>query len=110
MISHFYSPTTELTLVLTHSYYEEIAQPMDLQTMTRKVDSGQYRNYMELFDDFDLIVANCKQFNTPNTEPIWHVLIIDRAWRAEWEKASKLSYNTKRSLMSMLKSLMKEGA
>lgn len=83
---------------------------MDLQTLTRKLDNGGYSNYGEVFDDFDLIVANCKQFNTPNTEPIWHVLVIDRAWRSEWEKASKLSYNVKRSLLSLLKSLMKEGA
>lgn len=93
-----------------HRYYDEIARPMDLQTLTRKLETGQYSNYGQVFDDFDLIVANCKQFNTPNTEPIWHVLIIDRAWRSEWEKASKLSYNVKRSLLSLLKSLMKEGA
>lgn len=83
---------------------------MDLQTMTRKLDQRSYATYGELFNDFDLIVANCKQFNTPNTEPIWHVMILDRAWRTEWEKASKLPYNTKRSLLTMLKGLMKEGA
>ncbi|KAK4058342.1 hypothetical protein OIO90_000500 [Microbotryomycetes sp. JL221] len=92
------------------TYYNEIAQPMDLQTMTRKLDYGQYETYGEVFDDFDLIVANCKQFNTPNTEPIFHVMALDRAWRQEWEKASKLSYNTKRAVSSLLKTLMKEGA
>ncbi|KAK4051913.1 hypothetical protein OIV83_002618 [Microbotryomycetes sp. JL201] len=92
------------------TYYNEIAHPMDLQTMTRKLDYGQYGVYGDVFDDFDLIVANCKQFNTPGTEPIAHVMVLDRAWRAEWEKANKLSYNVKRSLLSLLKNLMKEGA
>lgn len=78
--------------------------------MSQKLDSGRYGNYGSLFADFDLIVANCVKFNTPNTEPIWHVLVLDRAWRSEWEKASKLAYNTKRSLGAMLKKLMEEGS
>ena len=83
---------------------------MDLQTMSRKLDGGAYANYGALFADFDLIVSNCQKFNTPNTEPIWHVLTLERAWRTEWEKASKLSYATKRSLVGHLNKLMKEGA
>ncbi|GAA6019407.1 hypothetical protein JCM11491_004818 [Sporobolomyces phaffii] len=92
------------------TYYDEIPHPMDLRTMSQKLDSGRYYNYAALFADFDLIVANCQKFNTPNTEPIWHVLVLDRAWRNEWEKASKLAYNTKRSLGAMLKKLMEEGS
>lgn len=83
---------------------------MDLQTMGRKIDRGVYNSYGELFSDFDLIVRNCQQFNTPGSEPIWHVLVMDREWRIEWEKANKLSYNVKRSLLAFLKVLMKEGA
>ncbi|GAA5898524.1 transcription initiation factor TFIID subunit TAF2 [Sporobolomyces salmoneus] len=92
------------------TYYDEIPQPMDLRTMTQKLDAGHYLTYGSLFSDFDLIVANCQKFNVPNTEPIWHVLVLDRAWRNEWERASKLAYNTKRSLGAMLKKLMEEGS
>ena len=88
------------------TYYDEIAHPMNLDTLGRRLEQGAYANYAQLFADFDLIVANCERFNTPNTEPIWHVHILDRAWRTEWEKANKLSYNTKRSLGGMLKRLM----
>ncbi|GAA5828317.1 hypothetical protein JCM11251_006194 [Rhodosporidiobolus azoricus] len=91
------------------TYYDEIPHPMDLETMSKKLDTGMYPTYGSMFTDFDLIVANCERFNTPNTEPIWHVHILDRTWRLEWEKASKLSYNTKRSLGSFLKKLMDEG-
>ncbi|GAA5913888.1 hypothetical protein JCM5296_004171 [Sporobolomyces johnsonii] len=92
------------------TYHLEVPFPMDLQTMAQKLDQGHYPNYGALFADFDLVVANCQRFNTPNTEPIWHVLILERAWRNEWEKASKLSYNTKRSLGALLKKLMEEGS
>ncbi|GAA5825196.1 hypothetical protein JCM3770_002346, partial [Rhodotorula araucariae] len=88
------------------TYYDEIEHPMDLSTLGKKIEQGAYANYAALFADFDLIVANCEKFNTPNTEPIWHVHILDRAWRTEWEKASKLSYNVKRSLTSMIKRLI----
>lgn len=82
---------------------------MDLQTMTIKVERGDM-NYEELFADFDLIVSNCKLFNPPDTEPVWYVDVLDRAWRSEWERASKLSYNVKRSLLSFLKTLMQDGS
>ncbi|KAK4702866.1 hypothetical protein P7C70_g3357, partial [Phenoliferia sp. Uapishka_3] len=97
---------------LVANYYHEILHPMDLQTMTKKLDlaHGAYETYGELFDDFDLIVANCKQFNPPNTEPVWYVDVLDRAWRLEWEKASKLSYNLKRSLIAFMKKAMEDGS
>lgn len=82
---------------------------MDLETLSKRIEQGAYPNYSSLFADFDLIVSNCEKFNTPNTEPIWHAHIMDRAWRVEWEKANKLSYNTKRSLGAFLKKLMEEG-
>ncbi|POY76846.1 hypothetical protein BMF94_0098 [Rhodotorula taiwanensis] len=91
------------------TYYDEIEHPMDLQTLSMRIEQGVYPNYSALFADFDLIVSNCEKFNTPNTEPIWHAHILDRAWRTEWEKANKLSYNTKRSLSAFLKKLMDEG-
>jgi len=92
------------------SYYEEIKRPMDLSAMLKRVDSATYKTYGQVFKDFDLIVANCKQFNPPNTEPVWFVDVLDRAWRQEWERTSKLGYHTKRALQSHLKNLMKEGA
>ncbi|GAA5975739.1 hypothetical protein JCM10908_005265 [Rhodotorula pacifica] len=91
------------------TYYDEIEHPMDLETLSSRIEQGAYPNYSALFADFDLIVSNCEKFNTPNTEPIWHAHILDRAWRTEWERANKLSYNTKRSLGAFLKKLMEEG-
>lgn len=83
---------------------------MDLQTLSARLNRGDLRTYGELFDEFDLIIRNCKQFNPPNTEPVWHVEVLDRAWRKEWEKASKMTPREKIALGSVLKNLMKEGA
>lgn len=78
--------------------------------MGRKLEQGSYRTYGQFFDDFDLIVSNCRQFNTPGSEPIWHAMTMDRNWRMEWEKASKLPFVIKRSLLTLIKNTMKEGA
>ncbi|KDE02980.1 hypothetical protein MVLG_06514 [Microbotryum lychnidis-dioicae p1A1 Lamole] len=91
-------------------YYQEISEPMDLQTMEAKLDHGSYATYADVFADFDRIVANCQQFNPPNTEPVWHVLMIQRAWSAEWEKASRMSYHERRSILALLNKILKEGA
>ncbi|BGP14759.1 hypothetical protein JCM10213_004302 [Rhodosporidiobolus nylandii] len=91
------------------TYYDEIPHPMDLQTLSNNLDRGKYATYDQLFNAFNLIISNCERFNTPNTEPIWHAHMLDRAWRTEWEKASKLPYNTKRSLSAFMKRLMDEG-
>lgn len=45
------------------TYYESIAQPMDLQTMSRKLDSGLYPDARSFRKDFMLIVNNCREFN-----------------------------------------------
>ena len=92
------------------TYHLEIAHPVCLLDMIRKVDRNQYGNYGELFADMDLLVANCEQFNTPNTDPIWFVLVLERHWRAEWEKASRMPYHTRRALEAFMKKLMKDGA
>lgn len=83
---------------------------MDLQTLGKRLESGAFETYRELFAAFELIVSNCKQFNPPHTEPVWHVEVMDRAWRKEWEKASRMTPREKIAMGSLLKSLMKEGA
>ncbi|KAJ3221301.1 hypothetical protein HK099_003605, partial [Clydaea vesicula] len=47
-------------------YYKEIAEPMDLGTMQKKVNNGKYKSFEEFQADMDLIVSNCKQFNGPD--------------------------------------------
>ncbi|OCB85846.1 hypothetical protein A7U60_g7200 [Sanghuangporus baumii] len=51
-------------------YYEIIKEPMDLQTMLRKVKQKQYKSKAEFQDDFDLIWSNCFDYNTGDNHPL----------------------------------------
>lgn len=44
-------------------YYEIIKKPMDLLTMSKKVQQGNYKSLSEFELDFDLIINNCVEFN-----------------------------------------------
>ena len=44
-------------------YYEKIRMPIDLSTMIKKLKEGKYKFAVEVRDDLDLMMANCKQFN-----------------------------------------------
>ncbi|KAG1844929.1 hypothetical protein DFJ58DRAFT_907203 [Suillus subalutaceus] len=44
-------------------YYDVIANPMDLQSMLKKVKSKQYKSKREFADDLDLIWSNCFTYN-----------------------------------------------
>ncbi|TRM66795.1 hypothetical protein BD626DRAFT_426383 [Schizophyllum amplum] len=55
---------------LVPGYSDVVKQPMDLGTMSTKVDRGRYRSLEEFENDFKLVVGNAKRFNPPNT--IYH--------------------------------------
>ncbi|EED85385.1 predicted protein [Postia placenta Mad-698-R] len=44
-------------------YYDVITNPMDLQTMLKKVKQKQYKSKKEFKDDLDLIWSNCFTYN-----------------------------------------------
>lgn len=83
---------------------------MDLQTLSQRLEAGTYYSYRDFYSAFSLIVSNCKLFNPPGTEPVLHAEILDRAWKLEWEDAIKMSPSEKRSTVSLLNKLMREGA
>lgn len=45
------------------TYYTIITNPMDLGTIERKVQDGQYGSFTEFSADMELIVVNCVKFN-----------------------------------------------
>ncbi|KZT66277.1 hypothetical protein DAEQUDRAFT_695784 [Daedalea quercina L-15889] len=51
-------------------YADVIKHPMDLGTMTTKVERGRYRSLEEFADDLKLVTTNAKTFNPPGT--IYH--------------------------------------
>ncbi|KAH9841089.1 uncharacterized protein C8Q71DRAFT_438871 [Rhodofomes roseus] len=63
-------------------YADIVKRPMDLGTMTTKVERGRYRSLEEFADDLKLVTTNAKAFNPPGT--IYHTE-ADRveAWALE---------------------------
>ncbi|KAG1726945.1 Bromodomain-containing protein, partial [Suillus paluster] len=53
-------------------YFDVIANPMDLQSMLKKVKSKQYKSKREFADDLDLIWSNCFTYNATEDHPLRH--------------------------------------
>ncbi|KAH7911321.1 hypothetical protein BJ138DRAFT_1150946 [Hygrophoropsis aurantiaca] len=51
-------------------YLDVIMNPMDLQTMLKKVKSKQYKSKREFKDDLDLIWSNCYTYNAAEDHPL----------------------------------------
>lgn len=49
-------------------YYEKIKQPMDLETMSKKINSHKYHSRQEFVDDMKLIFTNSLTFNGENSD------------------------------------------
>jgi hypothetical protein len=45
------------------NYSKEIARPIDLKTMLKKLDIGAYRSLKDLDADMELMFTNCIQYN-----------------------------------------------
>lgn len=48
-------------------YYTVIQYPMDLQTMTNKLNKFEYKTIKQFVDDFKLIIGNCMTYNSEET-------------------------------------------
>lgn len=94
----------------THSYYDEIKNPMDFGTMKTKLDQGLYSTMDEFANDVHLVLANCRKFNPPTTDPTICADIVEKLFRKEWAKAmeKKLSFQEKRSIQAVMNKLAHE--
>lgn len=68
------------------SYHKIIKKPMDLQTMTSKLNSGEYQSSKDFEKDFDLIIKNCRTFNGEDHIVYAHALRLQDLYRAEMSK------------------------
>lgn len=67
------------------TYYEVVENPMDLQTMEKKLHNSEYKSPKSVLDDFNLILSNCILFNGvehPVTE-------MSKSMQAAWERQMK---------------------
>lgn len=61
----FNMPVDTVKFNIPH-YYNVVTQPMDLQTMERKLQAGEYNTVDEFVRDLTLIVENSLKFNGPD--------------------------------------------
>ncbi|GLB35736.1 putative peptidase family M1 domain [Lyophyllum shimeji] len=92
------------------TYYEEIANPMDLGTIMTKLSQNKYVTMEDFGKDVELVFSNCRQFNPPATFPVTCADVVERAFKKEWAKAmeKKLSWMEKRGLQGVMTALVKE--
>jgi transcription initiation factor TFIID subunit 2 len=89
-------------------YYDEIKHPMDLKTMSDRLNEGRYSTMEQFREDMDLIFKNCRLFNPPGTYPVICADLLESTFEREWTKGSekKLSYGEKRSIQVLLNKLI----
>lgn len=83
---------------------------MDFSTIDNKLGAGSY-TYMEDFArDVELVFSNCRKFNPPGTYPTNCADAVEKVFKKEWSKAmeKKLACSEKRSLLSLLATVVKE--
>ena len=90
----FMLPVDPVALNIPH-YHKLIKQPMDLSTISSKLNHGQYENAREFEADVRLMFSNCYKFNPPS-DPV-HGMgkqfegVFDDKWK---EKAAWIEANT----------------
>ncbi|KAI8995316.1 Bromodomain-containing protein [Trametes punicea] len=60
----FYEPVDPIKMGIPE-YPKIIKKPMDLSTMKKKLDAGEYTTAEKFRDDFKLMIKNCMTFNPP---------------------------------------------
>ncbi|XP_070780381.1 bromodomain-containing protein 3-like [Enoplosus armatus] len=65
----FYKPVDAEALQL-HDYHDIIKYPMDLSTVEKKVDGGEYQDAQGFAADVRLIFSNCYKYNPPHHDVV----------------------------------------
>ncbi|PIL29378.1 hypothetical protein GSI_09430 [Ganoderma sinense ZZ0214-1] len=61
----FYRPVDPVNMGIPE-YPNFVKKPMDLSTMKKKLDAGEYSTAEKFRDDFKLMIKNCTTFNPPS--------------------------------------------
>ncbi|KAG9128301.1 hypothetical protein FRC07_001236 [Ceratobasidium sp. 392] len=85
--SPFYEP---VDVAYVPNYYKVIKRPMDLATMRKKLDEGEYPNAHAFHNDFRLMIKNCMAFNPPGTAVHLAGVEMDRIFKEKWKNLPPL--------------------
>lgn len=74
------------------TYHSIVKQPMDLKTMSRKLQTGEYETAKDFKSDFNLIVKNCVKFNGEDHAVTNAAKELEKIFDKKWsEKTSWLN-------------------
>ncbi|ROW06968.1 hypothetical protein VMCG_04207 [Cytospora schulzeri] len=80
------------------TYHSIIKQPMDLGTMSEKLDNGEYESANAFKADFNLLVKNCFKFNPEGTVAHMAGKDLEKVFEKKWsEKGAWMSKHTQAS-------------
>ncbi|KAL4069375.1 Bromodomain-containing protein [Scleroderma citrinum] len=85
----FYEPVDPVKLDIP-MYPKVIKKPMDMSTMRRKLDNGEYPNATKFFDDFKLMIRNCFTFNPAGTPVNQAGIELQRLFDEKWQNLPQL--------------------
>lgn len=71
-------------------YPKVIKRPMDLSTMKKKLDAGEYPSAEKFHEDFKLMIRNCFTFN-PQGTPVYQCGVeLQRLFDEKWKNLPPL--------------------
>ncbi|ESK98428.1 transcription regulator [Moniliophthora roreri MCA 2997] len=80
----FYEPVDWVKLDIP-TYPKIIKKPMDLSTMRRKLEGGEYSSAQRFADDFKLMIRNCFTFNPSGTPVNQAGIELQRVFDDKWK-------------------------
>ncbi|XP_060934330.1 bromodomain testis-specific protein [Limanda limanda] len=81
----FYSPVDAVALGL-RDYHDVIKQPMDLNTIRKKMDQRDYATVKEFAGDVRLMFSNCYKYNPPTHEVVYMARKLQDIFEARYLK------------------------
>ena len=72
------------------TYFKVIKKPMDMSTMRKKLEAGEYPNASKFFDDFKLMIRNCFTFNPAGTPVNQAGIELQRLFDEKWKNLPAL--------------------
>ncbi|OBZ68561.1 Transcription initiation factor TFIID subunit 2 [Grifola frondosa] len=71
------------------NYFDIIKNPMDLSTMSAKLEQGQYKDRFAFNTDFHLMISNAKLYNLPNSFVHNEALALESFFDKQWVRINK---------------------
>ncbi|XP_075342344.1 bromodomain testis-specific protein [Odontesthes bonariensis] len=81
----FYTPVDAVALGL-HDYHDIIKQPMDLNTIRKKMAQREYAHAKEFAADVRLMFSNCYRYNPPSHEVVYMARKLQEVFEDRYQK------------------------